>query len=311
MGAKNISQAGGSESASLSREPNPPQHILVVEDDPDIRQLIAEVLVHSGHVVDTAADGAAAWEALNADSYDLMITDNNMPKVSGVELLKKLRAARMILPVIMATGTLPAQEFARSPWLQPAATLVKPYTVEELLGTVKKVLCETDGTADDFQPFVAMKDNKIPQAGKLAGPTRQCPSNSPHRILVVDKNSDLRLLYVDALARPGCFVDIAEDGAAGWEALQANSYNLLITEHDLPKLTGVELVKKIRSARMALPVVMAVERLPAYELAQNPSLQLVATLLKPFALDVLLDTVENVLRATDGPHNQIAPLPRA
>jgi len=72
-----------------------------------------------------------------------VITDHKMPKVTGVELLKKLRAARMDLPVILVTAALPREEFTRQPWLQPAATLLKPYTVEELLGTVKEVLCAT------------------------------------------------------------------------------------------------------------------------------------------------------------------------
>jgi DNA-binding response OmpR family regulator len=126
---------------------------------------------------------------------------------------------------------------------------------------------------------------------------------------VVDEDSDLRLLYAAVLVRPGYHVDAAEDGAAGWEALQANSYNLLITENDMPNLTGVELVKKLRSARMALPVVMAAGRLPTQELARNPALRLAATLLKPFAVNALLDTVKNVLRATDSPRGQIDPLP--
>jgi DNA-binding response OmpR family regulator len=143
-----------------------------------------------------------------------------------------------------------------------------------------------------------MKDNELSQAGEPAGASRQCPTHSPPRILVVDEDSDLRLLYADVLALPGYHVDAAEDGAAGWEALQANNYNLLITEHSLPKLTGVELVRKLRAAHLALPVVMAAGRLPTHELARNPSLQLAATLLKPFAVDALLDTVKNVLRAT-------------
>ncbi len=51
-----------------------------------------------------------------------------MPKVTGVELLQKLHDARLALPVIMATGTIPEAEFARYPWLRPNATLLKPYT---------------------------------------------------------------------------------------------------------------------------------------------------------------------------------------
>jgi len=150
-----------------------------------------------------------------------------------------------------------------------------------------------------------MKNRELWQGGEPASLPLLCPAVSRHRILVVDEDSDLRLLYADALARPGYHVDAAENGAAAWEALQANYYNLLITEHDMPGLTGVELVRKLRSARMALPVVMAAGRLPTHELARNPSLQLAATLSKPFAIPALLDTVKSVLRTTDSPREQL------
>jgi len=112
----------------------------------------------------------------------------------------------------------------------------------------------------------------------------------------VDEDRELRLHYAFVLGRPGYHVDVAEDGAAGWDALQTNRYHLLITENELPWLTGLELIRKLRAARMALPVVMAAGRLPTHELAQNPSLRLAATLLKPIGVDALLDTVKNVLR---------------
>jgi two-component system alkaline phosphatase synthesis response regulator PhoP len=127
-------------SSALQRNANLARRILVVEDDPLIRRLNSEVLIYSGFKVDTADDGATAWEALYAHNYDLMITDNNMPKVSGVELLKRIHATRLALPVIMATGTLPELEFSQSPWLQPNAVLLKPYTFHELLAKVKMVL---------------------------------------------------------------------------------------------------------------------------------------------------------------------------
>jgi DNA-binding response OmpR family regulator len=95
--------------------------------------------------VDTAEDGTAGWEALKAlhapESYALLITDHDMPRLSGLGLVKKMRSAHMDLPVIIATGTLPMDDlFTRYPWLQPAAALVKPYSIEQLLGTVKTVL---------------------------------------------------------------------------------------------------------------------------------------------------------------------------
>ena len=134
-----MSQAGAPASARPLCQARPAHRILVVEDDGDIRRINTEVLTQSGYQVDAAEDGAAAWDTLQRQRYDLMVTDNDMPKVSGVELLHKLHAARMVMPVIMATGQRP-REFTLYPWLQPAALLLKPYTFAVLLGTVRNVL---------------------------------------------------------------------------------------------------------------------------------------------------------------------------
>jgi DNA-binding response OmpR family regulator len=124
---------------------NPSRHILVVDDDNDTRQLSIDVLVGSGYDVEAAKDGAAGWEALQSDDYNLVITDNKMPRMTGIEMIGKLRSARKAVPVIMATGNLPVHEFARKPWLKPDATLERPFSVDDLLATVKKVL-QTDGS---------------------------------------------------------------------------------------------------------------------------------------------------------------------
>jgi len=154
-----------------------------------------------------------------------------------------------------------------------------------------------------------MKGNGLLQDRDPAGAFVQGQVVLRPQILVVDEDSDLRKLYAEVLARSGYCVDAVEDGAVGWKALKASSYNILITEHAIPVLTGVELVKMVRAARMALPVVMAAERLPTHELARNPSLQLAALLPKPFYISELLETVRTVLRATGSPSEKIIPHP--
>ena len=100
-----ISQAGESACVPLQSQTNPSQHILVVDDDRDLRRLNAEVLKRSGSPVDTAEDGAAGGKGLHAvshapDSYDLLITAPDMPGLSDPYLVKQLRAARMAPPVL-------------------------------------------------------------------------------------------------------------------------------------------------------------------------------------------------------------------
>ena len=134
-------------------KPNPPHRILVVDDNEDVRRLNTEVLANSGFTVDAAADGAVAWNALRLNDYDLLLTDHGMPPVNGLHLVKKLRAARMAMPVIMVSGMEPAKELRRHPWLQIDATLLKPYTPGELLATVRNVLYAPGDTAGPAGPF--------------------------------------------------------------------------------------------------------------------------------------------------------------
>ena len=76
------------------------------------------------------------------NNYDLLVTDNDMPGFTGVEILSKLRDAHIGLPVIMVTSVIPDQEFAKRPLLMPDAILRKPFVIDELLKKVKTILAE-------------------------------------------------------------------------------------------------------------------------------------------------------------------------
>jgi DNA-binding response OmpR family regulator len=147
-------------------QPNFCKRILVVEDEHDLRQLTAEVLIDAGYHVDVAENGATAWSALQFSKYDLLITDQFMPKLSGVELLRKIYTANMTLPIIMATGFLPTWEFALHPCLQPVKMLLKPYSFQKLLGLVKNVL-HTTGSAGLEIPLLCKSHIEHESAIKL------------------------------------------------------------------------------------------------------------------------------------------------
>ena len=142
---------------------NSRQRILVVEDEHDLRQSTAEGFTNAGYHVDVAEDGAIAWTALKIYQYDLLFTDQFMPKLSGVELLKKIYAANKTLPIIMATGFLPTWEFALHPCLQPVKMLLKPYLFGKLLGMVKNVLSKTARVGDDIPLHPLPPEPPLPQ----------------------------------------------------------------------------------------------------------------------------------------------------
>jgi DNA-binding response OmpR family regulator len=152
MRNNHVLPARESASAPLQSQSISRHRVLVADDDVSIRMINIEMLVHSGYDVDAAEDGVTAWQALSSNNYNLLITDQNMPRLTGFELLKKLRDSGMDLPVILITGTLPKVEFTRYPWPQPEATLLKPYTFEELLGTVKEVLHESHDACQQIEP---------------------------------------------------------------------------------------------------------------------------------------------------------------
>ena len=139
--------------AAQNRAPSPARHILLVDDNIPLLKLNAEVLTGSGYIVDTAADGADAWQALRDINYDLLITDHKMPRLTGLELIKKLRSESKTLPIILASGMLPTEELKQHPWLHIDALLPKPFTIASLLGAVREVLNAMDSVAKSARLF--------------------------------------------------------------------------------------------------------------------------------------------------------------
>src|SRR5579862_6229680 len=122
-----------------------PARVLIVDDDRDIRSLLAEYLDANGFASRTAGDGAAMWEALRADEADLVILDLSLPGDDGLELCKLLRT-RSDVPVIMLTARGGAGD--RIAGLETGADdyLPKPFEPRELLARVRSVLRRTHGT---------------------------------------------------------------------------------------------------------------------------------------------------------------------
>jgi CheY-like chemotaxis protein len=112
--------------------------ILVADDDPILREYVSAVLTHHGFTVDAVEDGVAAWQALQIGHYDALVTDNLMPRLTGIGLVEKLRSAGMTLPVIMASGCLP--DLAEYQWLHSVVALAKPFDPGQLLDLVNQVL---------------------------------------------------------------------------------------------------------------------------------------------------------------------------
>jgi len=121
------------EETSMPSELIKARRILVTDDDPILCGIIAAV-------VDMAFDGEKAWEILVHRHYDLLVTDNEMPRLTGMELVERVRNAGLGLPVIVASGSLSLRRASDYPPLQIAAVIPKPFALLEVLNTVRNVL---------------------------------------------------------------------------------------------------------------------------------------------------------------------------
>ncbi|MDP6786177.1 MAG: response regulator [Rhodospirillales bacterium] len=127
---------------------DPSPHILVVDDDREIRELVARFLGKHGLRVSVAADGRAMAGALDDWHIDLVVLDIMMPGEDGLTLCRNLRAANSALPIIMLTAV--GEETDRIVGLEMGADdyLTKPFNPRELLARIKAVLRRAGGRSD-------------------------------------------------------------------------------------------------------------------------------------------------------------------
>lgn len=122
--------------------------ILLAEDDAPSRDAMERILAISGFVVDSAADGEAAWKKFaemeeTSQPYSLLIVDDQMPRLSGRELIRKVKDRNPSVPTIIMTGFGGDDFETQVAKLGCEAILYKPIETEELITLVRKILAES------------------------------------------------------------------------------------------------------------------------------------------------------------------------
>ncbi|MDJ0811518.1 MAG: response regulator [Desulfobacterales bacterium] len=151
------------------------KRILVVDDEPDVRNFLATCIEDAGFVVETAHDGEDALEKVNANPPDLMTLDMVMPRKSGIAVIRSLRESERFtnLPVIVITahahtdlGSEDIKGFnAFTSGLRPRYTMEKPVTPEKLVKAIADILdVDTDevgagGQQSEYDSVVNMVRN--------------------------------------------------------------------------------------------------------------------------------------------------------
>jgi two-component system, OmpR family, response regulator len=115
-------------------------HLLIVEDDSEMRDLLRKVLEKEGYQVSVAADGREATASLCRHLFDLVVTDMLMPEDGGLELLRSIRERHPTLPVIIITAFGDWGSYSRALELGAAAFISKPLKLAELIAAIQTAL---------------------------------------------------------------------------------------------------------------------------------------------------------------------------
>ena len=120
----------------------PAEHILVVEDDDDVRAVLCRLLESEGYRVESVADGGAAVERVKADPPDAIVLDVMLPGMSGMEVCQevKFHRATNLIPIVMLTALSDRESRRKGLWVGANAYLTKPFDSGEMLGTLRHVL---------------------------------------------------------------------------------------------------------------------------------------------------------------------------
>jgi len=135
---------------------NTMHRLLIVDDDNDIRTLLADYLESNSYRALCAADGTAMWKLLDESKPDLVVLDLNLPGDDGLTLCRKLRAQSTV-PVIMLTAR--AEPLDRILGLEMGADdyLPKPFEPRELLARIRNVLRRTEALPANLEPLAVRR----------------------------------------------------------------------------------------------------------------------------------------------------------
>jgi two-component system chemotaxis response regulator CheY len=119
-----------------------PKVIMTVDDSASVRQMVSFTLKQAGYDVVEAVDGEDALIKLRAGTVNMLVTDLNMPKMDGIELIRNVRneAHYKFMPIIMLTTESQAAKKQEGKTAGATGWIVKPFKPEQLLAVIRKVL---------------------------------------------------------------------------------------------------------------------------------------------------------------------------
>jgi two-component system CheB/CheR fusion protein len=217
--------------------------ILIVEDDPEVRELLTLTLRSEGYHAGAASDGTAALELVARGTIrpDLILVDYNLPNgMRGLQVAAKLRERlHHAIPVIILTGDISTGTL-RDIVRENCTQLNKPIKLRELVHVIQRLLIEARS---------ASYSRAISSSVADSGPR-------PPVVFVVDDDSHIRLGIRGILEADGRVVEDYDSCEAFLDAYHPGAEGCLVIDAYLPGMSGLELLQRLRDAGHRLPAVM-------------------------------------------------------
>ena len=270
------------------------QRILIADDDKNVLHVTASLLARNGFDVTAVFDGEQAWEVLHHESYDLLVTDNEMPGMAGITLIERIRDAGISLPVIMVSGSLSNETIQNYRQLQIAALLPKPFDTWEFLNTVRNAMREP------AEAVVAGPGNFARAPLPVSPPLAKAAKPLPNRILIADDDAVVRGSLAAVLESEGYEVDEASNGIEAVTCAIKHKPDLVLLDLNMPHADGWTAFSQLDRVTPLLPVIVITARPNQYAEAVRVGVD--AFMEKPLNIPVLVGAVKRLTSEDEGRH---------
>ena len=274
--------------------------VLIVEEDPKVRDLLRQIFDAAGYACQLADDGREGLEAFKAGRPPLVVTDLRTPGMTGIELLRQARAVDGDVAVIVLTGAGDVMNAIESVKLGAHAFLMKPINVDELLITAARALERRQLLIERRQhqePYGQSQETDRTALGRAA------LAQHDVLILVVEEDRGVRELLQRVFELAGYKCLLTGDGEEGLKAFRESRPSLVIADLGMPMVrggkwvrdAGIRLLLDIRQEDPDAAVIVSSGAPYAKYVSESLKLGAHAFLMKPVLIEELLITVERAL----------------
>lgn len=214
------------------------KRVLIVDDSETNLTVLSGLLGRWGCYVEQASDALQALERTNEASYDLIVLDNLMPDVDGIELAKRLQQKGITTPIVLLTSVGAPLDLNEMRSIGVRQCLSKPARRPDLLQALVQSLSEHP---EEVQPSPVLQER------------------SHTRVLVVEDNPVNQVVAKKLLSNLGCTVDVASGGGEALELLGQDVYDLVFMDCLMPDLDGYETTRLLRNSeepwKRSIPII--------------------------------------------------------